>query len=141
VLLSELARAAGAGAELRCAQALLAEVRTEPWFAPVRASGFDMNATAWRQLHVWGEYDPADDLSRLTVPTLVVLGAEDRLTPVEKSVTRYTDTADVSGRLQEIFVLPGGDHRLQSSNGGFVPAYTDCLIEWVRRRKADPALP
>jgi pimeloyl-ACP methyl ester carboxylesterase len=141
VMLGELARASTAGADLAHAQALLAEVRAEPWFAPVRASGFDIDATAWSQLHVWGEYDPADDLSRLTVPTLVVLGAEDPLTPVEKSVARYTDTAGVAGRLQEIFVLPGGDHRLQRSTGGFVPGYTDRLIEWTRRRQADLPMP
>jgi pimeloyl-ACP methyl ester carboxylesterase len=135
VLLRELARAASAGADLEYAQALLAAVRTEPWFAPARASGFDIDATAWRQLHVWGEYDPGDDLSRLTVPTLVILGAEDPLTPVEKSVTRYTHSAAVTGRLQEIIVFPGGDHRLQNSTGGFVLGYADRLIEWTRRKR------
>jgi pimeloyl-ACP methyl ester carboxylesterase len=141
VMLRELARAASAGADLEHAQALLAGVRTEPWFAPARASGFDIDAAAWSQLRVWGEYDPADDLSRLTVPSLVVLGAEDPLTPVEKSVERYKDTAGATGRLQEIFVLPGGDHRLQSSTGGFAAGYTDRLIEWTRRRQADLPMP
>jgi pimeloyl-ACP methyl ester carboxylesterase len=136
VLLRELARAASSGADLEYAQALLAEVRTEPWYAPLRASGFDIEATAWRQLRVWGEYDPGDDLSRLTVPTLVILGAQDPLTPIEKSVARYTDTAGVTRRLQEIFVLPGGDHRLQDSTGCFVGGYTDSLIKWTRRRQA-----
>jgi pimeloyl-ACP methyl ester carboxylesterase len=137
VTLRELAQAARAGADRAHAQALLAQVRSEPWFAPLRASGFDVDATAWRQLGIWGEYDPADDLNRLTVPTLVVLGAEDPLTPVQESVVRYRDTAGVTGRPQQISVLPGGDHRLQSSSGDFVPGYTDCLIEWIYRGQDD----
>jgi pimeloyl-ACP methyl ester carboxylesterase len=140
-MLRRLARAASAGADLERAQSVLAEVRGERWFAPIAASGFDMDTAAWRQLRVWGEYDPADDLSRLTIPTLVVLGDEDPLTPVQKSVTRYTDTARATGRVQEISVLPGGDHRLQSRGSGFVPGYIDRLIEWTRRRQADRPMP
>jgi pimeloyl-ACP methyl ester carboxylesterase len=140
VLLGELARAASAGADLEHARDLISRVRTEPWYAAVQASGFVMDATTWSQLRVWGEYDPADDLSRLTVPTLVLLGAEDPLTPVEESASRYEHTARSTGRPQEISVLPGAGHRLQSSTGRFVPGYIDRLITWTLRRHAGPPM-
>jgi pimeloyl-ACP methyl ester carboxylesterase len=84
-----------------------------------------------------GGVRPADDLRRLTVRTLVLLGAEDPLTPVEHSASKYADTAGITDRLQEISILHGAGHRLQNSTGGLVPGYTDRLITWTLGRDAD----
>ena len=59
------------------------------WYAIVEASGFDLNDASWSVLRAWGSHDPLEDLGALTGPTLVILGGDDVLVPVESSLVRY----------------------------------------------------
>jgi pimeloyl-ACP methyl ester carboxylesterase len=131
VLLRELAAAASAGLALDHGRRLIAGAQQERWYAAAQASGFVLDATSWAQLKVWGEYDPADDLSVVAAPTLVVLGANDPLTPVDASASRYEVTARVARRRQEIAVFRGADHRLLSpTTGAFAAGYIERLTRW-----------
>jgi pimeloyl-ACP methyl ester carboxylesterase len=131
VLLRELAAAAGAGRALDYGTRLIARSQQEHWYAAAQESGFVLDATSWAQLKVWGKYDPAGDLSVVAAPTLVVLGANDPLTPVDASVSRYEVTARVARRRQEIAVFRGADHRLQSpTTGTFAAGYIERLTRW-----------
>lgn len=132
LLLQELAQAAESGRELAAGQHMLAAARGESWYATVEASGFVVDDSSWSVLRAWGSYDPLEDLSRVTSPTLVILGDEDALVPVEASVARYEATAHAAGRLQEIVVFAEADHRLhRSRTGDLAPGYLAKLSEWI----------
>jgi pimeloyl-ACP methyl ester carboxylesterase len=136
-LLRELARRAGAGGSLEEATGLIADAQRTRWFAPLETQGFVLDATAWAQMRAWGEYDPARDLSLLRAPTLVVLGADDPLTPIDASVTRYEQSARTAGRRQEIVVFPGADHRLKSlETADLARGYVERLSRWDPRTGA-----
>ena len=78
----------------------------------------------------WGAYDPREDLEQLDTPTLVVLGGDDPLVPVEASVQAYEGTAARAHRPQRVAVYAGADHRLKSGDGKFVPEYLPTLAAW-----------
>ena len=135
LLFEELTQAAESGCELPEGRRLLSAARDEAWYAAVEASGFVLNDASWSVLRAWGSHDPHDDLRALTSPTLVILGAEDVLVPVQPSVARYEATAREAGRPQEIVVFPDADHRLHSSStGDLTPNYLSKLSEWTLQR-------
>jgi uncharacterized protein len=86
---------------------------------------------------IWGlvakifAYDPADALSRITVPVLGLYGAADRVTPPEESVSALR--ASVRPELLQVEVFPDGDHRLfHGEPGRFADGYLDRIAEFVR---------
>jgi uncharacterized protein len=77
------------------------------------------------------DYDPAEALSRITVPFLGVFGAADRVTPPEESVAALH--AAVRPDLLQIELFPEGDHRLcHGDPPRFVPGYLDRIASFVR---------
>lgn len=111
---------------------MLADARDESWYATVEASGFVLDDASWSVLRAWGNYDPLANLRALTSPTLVVLGSEDPLVPVEASVARYEATAREAGRPQEAVVFADADHRFHSATTGeLAPGYLPKLSDWV----------
>ncbi|MGC5167105.1 alpha/beta fold hydrolase [Luteimicrobium sp. DT211] len=81
-------------------------------------------------------HDPQDALRRLRVPLLAVFGDDDGVVPVERSVAALRGL--VPPRLLDVAVLAGGDHRLQSVDGRFVPGYPDVVVDFVRRVAGAP---
>lgn len=131
VLLRELAAAASSGQELDHGIRLMTAARHEPWHQLVAESGFVLDSASWEQLRAWGAYDPIDDLSVLALPTLIVLGGDDPLTPLEASVSRFEATAEAVGRRQEIAVFGGANHRLQlPATGELAQGYVERLSAW-----------
>ena len=77
------------------------------------------------------EYDPADALSRITVPFLGAFGAADRVTPPEESVAALR--AAVRPELLQVEVFPEGDHRLYHGDPPrFVDGYLDRIASFAR---------
>lgn len=132
-LMRRLATAVRAGHDYREGQRVLASCAGEPWYPLLTADGFTMDEVAWAQLAAWADYDPAEDLARLTVPTLAIFGADDPLVPVEASVQRYEETAARAGRFQQTRVFPGANHRLQTGDG-IAPGYLAQVADWCKRR-------
>jgi pimeloyl-ACP methyl ester carboxylesterase len=77
------------------------------------------------------DYDPAQALSRITVPVLALFGAADKITPPEESVVALR--AAVRPELLQVEVFPGGDHRLfHREPARFVDGYLDRIASFVR---------
>jgi hypothetical protein len=78
------------------------------------------------------DYNPAQALSRITVPVLALFGAADKITPPEESVVALRDT--VRPELLEVEVFPEGDHRLfHGEPARFVDGYLDRISSFVAR--------
>jgi pimeloyl-ACP methyl ester carboxylesterase len=133
-LLRQLTAAARAGRGYQHGQQIIATCQHEPWYPLLSAGGFTLDSTTWAQLTAWGEYDPCDDLTRLTTPTLAIFGENDPLVPVRASVERYTETAARAARHQETLVFPGAGHRLQGTRG-FAPGYLTRLSKWCQQQE------
>jgi hypothetical protein len=86
---------------------------------------------------IWGlcakifDYDPAQALSRITVPVLALFGAADKITPAEESVVALR--AAVRPELLQVEVFPDGGHRLfHGEPPRFVDGYLDRISSFVR---------
>jgi len=76
------------------------------------------------------DYDPRPALERIQVPVLALFGADDRLVPVEESVTVYRGA--VAPELLRVAVFPGADHRIQVGDARRLPdGYLDTLTSFV----------
>jgi uncharacterized protein len=89
------------------------------------------NEAVWRLFVDICDYEPAQALSRLTVPVLGLFGAADRITPPEESVEALRAT--VLPELLQVEVFPEGDHRLQHGDPPrLVDGYLDRIASFVR---------
>lgn len=92
-------------------------------------------------------YDPAEDLSELEIPVLVLFGEKD--TQVTEGMNRMpiTNALDKAGVEYEVKVLPEANHLFQKANTGqvseypmldkaFVNNFLETLSTWVKK-KAD----
>jgi pimeloyl-ACP methyl ester carboxylesterase len=132
-LLRQLTAAAQAGRRYQHGQQIIATYQHEPWYPLLSAGGFTLDPATWAQLTAWADYDPRDDLTRLTTPTLAIYGENDPLVPVRASVERLKQTAARTVREQQTLVLPGAGHRLQVT-GGFAPGYLTRLSAWCQKQ-------
>lgn len=132
-LLTELADLAGAGAGLQAGQERISAAANEAGLARMIASGFELDELTWAQLRVWGNYDPAPDLQRCTVPTVALFGADDPLVPVPNSISAYEQTAALAGRHHTSRTFPKVGHRMAAPGADDVaPGYLDFLCRCVR---------
>jgi uncharacterized protein len=77
------------------------------------------------------DYDPAQTLSRITVPVLALFGAADKITPAEESVIALR--AALRPELLQVEVFPEGDHRLfHGEPARFVDGYLERIASFVR---------
>ena len=79
-------------------------------------------------------YDPLPALRALRVPALFLFGAEDRLIPVEKSVSVIREVLTQSHADFTIQVFDGDDHGMFGSNGALDPRYLDTIRKWLTER-------
>jgi hypothetical protein len=133
-LLRQLTAAVRAGHNYQQGRQIIAAYQHEPWYPLLSAGGFTLDSTTWAQLTAWGDYNPHDDLNRITTPTLAVLGENDPLVPVRASVERYQESAARAGRRQLTLVFSGADHRLQVAEG-FAPGYLTRLSAWCHDQR------
>ena len=90
-------------------------------------------------------YHPARDLARIRVPTLVIMGENDRVFPPDTVIARMRDALGRGGnRWMESRIIPGATHGLsgvQTAGGrafrrAVDPRFLDALTEWVQRQAA-----
>jgi len=95
------------------------EVRSTRWFAALgieRVTPSETDRAQWRWV---ATYDPAEDVARLSTPTLVMLAGGDHNTPMRDSVQGWTSAFIRSGLSDaRILVYPNADHHMNVANGG-----------------------
>lgn len=109
-----------------------AEVRSRPWYAHLDRfpQVLPREAPPWIGLRADLDYDPAPVLASLSVPMLLVLGIEDRLTPARETAHRV-ERALIGGgnRGLTVQLVPGADHTLLVKPAPDAP--------WVAERPAE----
>jgi pimeloyl-ACP methyl ester carboxylesterase len=112
-------------------QTHLAAVRSRPWFPYLDRFPLILprEAPAWKGGPADLDYDPRPALKALGVPTLVILGERDPLTPTAETARRIEAAVrDGGNRDATIHVIPGADHGL------FVPS--GLRMQWFEQRPA-----
>lgn len=124
-LFDRLQSAARAGADVRTANRLLAESEDARLHEVLDHAGFTLDEPRWAQLRGWIDYTPALDLRRLAVPTLVVYGAQDPLTPIDASLSALAQLAPSA----QVRLFADADHRVQIDDQlapGYLETITAC---------------
>jgi pimeloyl-ACP methyl ester carboxylesterase len=93
------------------ARARVGEAALDEVFTQIELPLLPEEPDEWSLLAALIDYDPRPSLERIRVPLLAVFGADDRVVPVERSVTVYRET--VRPDLLTVAVFPGADHRVQ----------------------------
>lgn len=95
------------------AQAKLDGIKTKPWFKYLYMGETfrDREVSGWRKEI---ENDPLKNLEAVTVPTLVLYGADDAVVPVADSAQRLKKVALRMPKLQD-HVIAGADHAMEMS--------------------------
>jgi dienelactone hydrolase len=124
----------------------LSEARAKRWFHAVNAqqdrlfeplqkpSDLDKPGSAILRFRREMTYDPLPALRTLRVPALFLFGAEDRLIPVEKSVSVIREVLTQSHADFTIQMFDGDDHGMFGSNGALDPRYLDTMRKWLNER-------
>ena len=93
---------------------------------------------------VLNNYDPAPDLSRLSLPLLALYGEADEVVPPPENVSALRRIAARNPRLRPIIVVvPGGDHGLgvAEGDGRFdrqAPHYLESIVDFLRAVSREP---
>lgn len=95
------------------AQAKLDGIKTKPWFKYLYMGETfrDREVSGWRKEI---ENDPLKNLEAVTVPTLVLYGADDAVVPVADSAQRLKNIASRMPKMQ-VHVIAGADHAMEMS--------------------------
>ncbi len=134
----------GTGARLRVAPALLAEAQmagpsgsaaiVRASFAAAHTGQADAFHTArpptapgmlYRDLTACDQFDVMAELERITMPTLIVVGADDRMTP-----PKYAEYLHARLSTSELVVIPDAGHYVQLEQP---QAVADALRGWLAR--------
>lgn len=95
------------------AQRLVDAAKNKPWFKYLYMGETirDREVSGWRKEI---ENDPLANLKAVSMPTLILYGADDAVVPVATSVERLTPIASQS-RTMDVHVVAGADHAMQTS--------------------------
>ena len=95
------------------AQAKLDGIKTKPWFKYLYMGETfrDREVSGWRKEI---ENDPLVNLKAVTVPTLILYGADDAVVPVADSAERLQAVAPQMPNV-DVHVIAGADHAMQMS--------------------------
>jgi dienelactone hydrolase len=77
-------------------------------------------------------YTPEPVLMKLTVPSLWVLGEQDRSIPLERTVAVLKRLRDVERRPITTHVLPGVDHGMRHASTGQHADFWPAVVAWVK---------
>ena len=121
----------------------LSQARAKRWFDAVNSqqdrlfeplqkpSDLDRPGSAILRFRREMTYDPVPALRMLRVPALFLFGAEDRLIPVEKSVSVIRDVLTQSHADFTVQVFDGDDHGMRDARGAVDPRYLDTMRKWL----------
>jgi len=131
------------GAGYEKASRELNDARAKPWFDAVNSqqdrlfeplqkpSELDRPGSAILRFRREMTYDPVPALRALRVPALFVFGAQDRLIPVEASVSVIRSVLSGTQTDFAIRVFDGDDHVMRDGSGAVDPRYLDAMREWL----------
>jgi uncharacterized protein len=124
----------------------LSQARTKRWFNVVNSqqdrifeplpkpSDLDKPGSAIMRFRSEMTYDPVPALRALRVPALFLFGAEDRLIPVEKSISVIREVLTQRHADFTIQVFDGDAHGMFRSSGAIDPRYLDTMRRWLAER-------
>jgi pimeloyl-ACP methyl ester carboxylesterase len=117
----------GEGADEARLQADLRAAALEPWFALTYVPDTLPDADATRDWIAEMDFDPRPSFAHVRVPTLLLYGSSDDVTPVQPSI----DAWRMSGADPEICVIAEAGHDLRLTDGVLAPYYERVLIDWL----------
>ena len=88
----------------------------------------------------WIEYNPAEDLAALNIPTLALFGGKDFQVPAEMNASALRDATE--GKPVTITIVPDANHLFQTAETGsgseygqieetFAPETLEMLVNWI----------
>ena len=116
--------------------------KQEPWYRAVAIDGVlpsDEGRPNWEWV---ARYNPISDIEKMTLPTLVVLGAEDRMGSTTVSEERWKAGLAKSGnRRSTVTVIPGMGHAAtiggeHKQGGAVMPEYTKAVAAFLASFKS-----
>jgi hypothetical protein len=113
-----------------------------PWRAIAEGFPGSPDLPIWTFLRGVAAYDPLPYWVQLTVPVLVLYGAEDERdnVPVAESVRRLEHAFRSAKKTNyEVVVIPGAGHSFfEQGTSRLMPAFVDALGAWLRRNGLAP---
>jgi dienelactone hydrolase len=129
------------GADRAGLEAALEAARDEPWFSAVDV-GRVLPSAATREKWQWvAEYDPHDDIAKISVPLLVVLGGRDRPALAERMTQSWRAALRESGNSDATIVellgadhgaVVAGTHHVGNGRQSYAPGYLELVDGWLR---------
>lgn len=124
---------------------LITKAKAEPWYRAIAIDGVmpsDANRPNWEWV---ATYDPLPSIGKMTLPTLIVLGGEDRMgSPVVAADRWRTGLAAAGNTRARVEVVPGMGHAAtigatHAQGGAVMPEYATLvasfLSQFARRRQ------
>ncbi len=119
-----------------------------PWFEEIIGSPATKESTAWGFWRAINVIEPSEFWRQVRVPSLVIFGGRDRLSPVDRSSVLFRE-AMTKARNQrfEVKVFPQATHDMHEDPTGAInqmteiqryqPGYFDFLFRWIVSTGAD----
>jgi pimeloyl-ACP methyl ester carboxylesterase len=129
------------GADRAGLERAIENARSQRWFAAVDVSRVLPAAEARAKWQWVADYDPVPDITRLSVPALVVLGGRDRPGLSERWARTWREGLVAAGNRDATIVeLLGADHggvvegthHVGGAPQTFVPGYPELVDAWLR---------
>ncbi|HSJ65775.1 MAG TPA: alpha/beta fold hydrolase, partial [Gemmatimonadaceae bacterium] len=133
---TELVAAAYHGRPRARLDSLAAAFRDRPWFFPPPP----VDSHYWSFSPLYARYAPLDWWSRVSVPVLLLYGADDQRVPAAPSADRIAAALRAAGNTDvTVRIYPGADHtfRLPPGASGWpvtAPGYVSDLLDWLANR-------
>ena len=128
------------GADRSGLERAIADARSNPWFPAVDVSRV-LPSEGSRARWQWvADYDPATDLRRMLLPTLVVLGGRDRPELADQMERAWRDAFVAAGNRRATIVeftgaghgaVVEGAHHAGAAPQTFVPGYLEMVDAWL----------
>lgn len=132
------------GADRSGLERAIVDARSNPWFPAVDVSRV-LPSEGSRAKWQWvADYDPATDLSRLLVPTLVVLGGRDRPELTAQMERAWQDAFAAAGNRRATIVeftgaghggVVEGTHHAGAAPQMYIPGYVEMVDAWLSALK------
>jgi uncharacterized protein len=127
----------GTGRDRQGVVDLIAKSKTEAWYKAVAIDGVlpsDKGRPSWEWV---ARYDPLPDIEKMTLPTLVVLGAEDRMgSPTVAEARWKAGLAKAGNARARVTVIPGMGHAAtigsaHAQGSAIMPEYTKAVSAFL----------
>lgn len=128
----------GSGSDHDGVLALIDQARAEPWYAAVALDGVMPSAENRPNWEWVANFDPLPFIEKMALPTLVVLGAEDRMGPTPTAVERWRSGLARAGHdVSQVVVIDGMGHAASigahhAPGSGVMPEYATTVAAFLK---------